>query len=175
VRHALACRRCSRHVDGACNTFNWKNIACRDGVECVLPPPLQWWGMFLHPLQKNHKDVLFVILIIFDHSSFNYIKFHLLFFQLHPLAFDFYIKFVILFYDVSWLTLDVLISNLDYWLFYEILISFQFCPWTYDLIFIFFILGPRSLDFYFCFGFFCEFGFSFQFYPSIQIFMVFTI
>jgi hypothetical protein len=140
-----------------------------------LTTPLQWWGMFLHPLQKNHKGVLFVILIIFDHSSFNYIKFHLFFFQLYPLTFDFYINFVLLFYDVSWLTLDVLISNLDYWLFYEILISFQFRPWTYDLIFIFFILGPRSLDFYFCFEFFCEFGFSFQFYPSIQIFMVFTI
>jgi len=113
------------------------------------------------PCKKITKGVLFVILIIFDHSSFNYIKFHLLFFQLRPLTFDFYIKFVLLFYDVSWLILYVLISNLDYWLFYEILISFQFRPWTYDLIFIFFILGPRSLDFYFCFWFFCEFGFSF--------------
>jgi hypothetical protein len=116
-------------------------------------------------LSLLHLVILFLIV-----SNYNY-----LFFQLHHLSFDFYIKFIILFYNISGLTFNVLISNLDSWPFYEILISFQFHPWIHDLIFIFFILGPHSLDFYFCFGFFCKFNFSFQFFPSIQICMVFKV
>jgi hypothetical protein len=63
-------------------------------------------------LAKNQKGVLFIIFIIFDTLSFSCIKLHL-FFQLHALAFDFYIKFVLLFNNISGLTLNVLILNLD--------------------------------------------------------------
>jgi hypothetical protein len=87
-------------------------------------------------LSLSHLVILLLIV-----SNYNY-----LFFQLHHLSFDFYIKFIILFYNISGLTFNVLISNLDSWPFYEILISFQFHPWIHDLIFIFFILGPHSLD-----------------------------
>jgi hypothetical protein len=82
--------------------------------------------------------------------------------------------FALLFYDVSSLTLNVLIFNLDSCLFYEILISFQFCPCIYDLISKFFHTWSSFSLFYFFFGFFCEFEFSFQFNPSIQFFMVFV-
>ena len=109
--------------------------------------------------------MIFILLIVSN---------YIIFFQLHHLAFDFYIKYVLLFYNVShWL--NILILNLDSWLFYEILISFQFVIGSMILFFIFFILGPHSLDFYFCFGFFCEFGFSFQICTSIQNFMAFKI
>jgi hypothetical protein len=95
--------------------------------------------------------VLFVSFIIFDFHSFNCIKYHF-FFQVHPLTFNFYIKFVLLFYDVSGLTLNVLISNLDSMLFYKILISFRFYPWIYDLNFnFFFVIDSHSLDFLFFF------------------------
>jgi hypothetical protein len=116
-------------------------------------------------LSLSHLIILLLIV-----SNYNY-----LFFQLHPLSFDFYIKFIFLFYNISGLIVKVLISNLDSWFFYEILISFQFHHWIHNLIFIFFILGPHSLDFYFCFGFFCKFNFSFQFCLSIQIRMVFKV
>ena len=76
---------------------------------------------------KNQKSVLFVKFIIFFSYSFNYIKFYFIF-QFYYLVFDFYIERVLLFHDVSSLTFNVLIFNLDSYLFYRILISFQSSP-----------------------------------------------
>jgi hypothetical protein len=60
------------------------------------------------------------------------------------------------------LILNILITNLDSWIFYQILISFQFHPWIHDFIFLIFsCLVLILLNFYFCFELFCEFDFSF--------------
>jgi hypothetical protein len=49
------------------------------------------------------------------------------------------------------LILNILITNLDSWIFYQILIFFQFHPWIHDFIFYFFMFGPHSLEFLFLF------------------------
>ena len=104
-------------------------------------PPLSWWiGACLHPMhggvltifffylsflsfqpwkicgpcKKLEKGVWFVKLIKFGHL-FICIKF---FFFNSNLLFDFSIEFILLFYVVLGLTLDVLISNFDFWFFY---------------------------------------------------------
>jgi hypothetical protein len=168
-------------------------------VGCVLPLPSWWFGtccspmhggvltMFflfpcffsssltnMQPLQKIRR-VLFVKFITFGSYFFNCIKFKLFFFNLIIWHLIFISKFVILFYDVSCLTLNVLISNLDSWLFYQILISFQFHPLIHDLIFNVFIFGQHFLAFHFSFGFLCEFDFSFHFCSSIRYLMIFKV
>jgi len=115
--------------------------------------------------------VLFIKFIIFGHYFFNCIKKN---FLLDPLTFDFYIKFILLFYDVSGLTLSVLIPNLDSWLFYRILISFQFHHLFHDFFLNFFIFGPRFLDF-FLFWILLRILFFFQFFHSIQYLMIFNV
>jgi hypothetical protein len=113
----------------------------------------------------SHAVLIFLIISNLIYLFFNFIFYHLIF----------YIKFVFLFYNVSGSTLNVLIFNLDSWLLYQILISFQFHSWIHDLIFNFFIFDPHSLEFYFCFGFFCEFDFSFQSCSLIKNLMIFKI
>jgi hypothetical protein len=54
----------------------------------------------------------YLVILLLIVSNYNY-----LFCQLHPLSFDFYIKFILLFYNISGLTFNVLISNLDSLLF----------------------------------------------------------
>jgi hypothetical protein len=68
----------------------------------------------------NSSYLVFILLVV---SSFIYICF-----QFNPLSFDFSIEFILLFYDVLGLILNILITNLDSWIFYQILIFFQFHP-----------------------------------------------
>ena len=109
------------------------------------------------------ESVLFINFIIFDPHSFNCIKFQFfIFLFFHPLAFCFYIKFVLLFYDISGLTINVLISNLNSCLFYQILIYFQFHPWIHDFIFNSFIFVLTLLIFIFVLGSFVYLIFIFN-------------
>jgi hypothetical protein len=116
-------------------------------------------------LSLSHLVLIFLIVSNLNYFFFNLIIWHLIFIS----------KFVLLFYDVSCLTLNVLISNLDSWLFYQILISFQFHPSIHDLIFNVFIFGQHFLAFHFSFGFLCEFDFSFHFCSSIRYLMIFKV
>jgi hypothetical protein len=125
---------------------------CKKSEECYL-------------LSLSHLVLIFLIVSNLNYFFFNLIIWHLIFIS----------KFVLLFYDVSCLTLNVLISNLDSWLFYQILISFQFHPSIHDLIFNVFIFGQHFLAFHFSFGFLCEFDFSFHFCSSIRYLMIFKV
>jgi hypothetical protein len=116
-------------------------------------------------LQKKQKKVcdlfnssylVFILLVVL---SFIYICF-----QFNPLSFDFSIEFILLFYDVLGLILNILITNLDSWIFYQILISFQFHPWIHDFIFLFFhVWSSFSWIFIFVLNYFVSLIFLFNF------------
>jgi hypothetical protein len=117
---------------------------------CSLPIMVKLWRCFFFPLSfclfniekhvtlvKKLRKVCYLLVLSYLIPILLIVS-NIFFFQFHHLAFNFYIKFVLLFYVVSGLTLNILISNLDFMLFYQILISFPFHPWIYDLNFNFF-------------------------------------
>jgi hypothetical protein len=110
-------------------------------------------------LSLSHLVLIFLIVSNLNYFFFNLIIWHLIFIS----------KFVLLFYDVSCLTLNVLISNLDSWLFYQILISFQFHPRFMILFLMFSYLVNIFLLFILVLDFYVNLIFLFIFAPQFDI------
>jgi hypothetical protein len=69
-------------------------------------------------LVKNQKIVCYLLILSYLNLILLIVSNLIYFvFQFHLLTFDFYIKIVLLFYDILGLTLNILISNFDSWLF----------------------------------------------------------
>jgi len=78
---------------------------------------LKSWKTYC-PCKKNQKIACYLLILSYLNLILLIVSNLIYFvFQFHLLTFDFYIKIVLLFYDILGLTLNILISNFDSWLF----------------------------------------------------------